>query len=358
MIDASSIESLKETIPTIPDELGRSVMAKARRPDALSPATASLAQRGFLGCFPFAHHEADELVLRVEPGIPLSRSRVAIAWWNIPEATSIAADLEHFVAGRLAQMDVADPRHRLGRHERDVLIELSSQFGDPGHVRNLLDNLATASNIHDERERIAALFGMADPADPLGTILANVWAKAATELAPWLNEAVQRYGHNAIVQRLWLSTHTDRTSEADLAAVSWSIVCGDDVLDPTYTGEIAGPAMGVYKRAAMVRAIRWREQHNIPVSDPVLDVVWNAAQMLAKDPKAYNGAYHLAAARSVAGAAPTLAYTLACNAAIYEVRVTGRVPAAAIVFCHELAIANHWTDLATLLGWARSEMSF
>jgi hypothetical protein len=356
VINTSSIESLMESLPAIPDELGRSVMAKTRRPDAISPATASLAQRGFFGCFPFAHHEANELVVHIEPGSALNRSRVAVAWWNILEATSIAADLEHFVAGRLAQMDAADPRYPLGPHEQHILIELSAQFGDPGHVRTLLDNLAAASKIRDDRERIAALFGMADPADPFGNILANVWAKTSAEMTPWLSNAIRTFGHDAIVQRLWLSTHVNRRSDADLAEVAWKIICGDDVFDPTYTGEIRGPAMGVYKRSAMVKAIRWCDEHDVPVPDPVLDPVWNAASMLARDPKTYDGASHLTAARSLASARPTLAYTLACNAAMFEVRATGRVPVASLVFCHELAIANHWADLVTLLGWSRTEM--
>lgn len=356
MIDTSSIDSLAKSLPEVPEDLTTTLLARTRRPDAWSPATASLAQRGYLGCFPFAHHDADEIVLRVLPGGDLARSRVAVAWWTYREATSIAADLAHFVAGRMAHADLAYPHQSLRAQDRDALIELAAQFGDPSPARRVLDVLEPTRALPGVLDRMATLFQAADPADRLGQILGTVWSRDGAGLAAWLDEAIERYGDEPIVQRLWLSTRASRDSDDDLSEIAWRLICGDDVFDPTYTGEVEGPNYGVYRRDAMVTAIRWFAEHGAPVPDSALAPVWGAAQSLLQDPESYDGRDHLAAARSLARAQPVLAYTLTANAAMFQVRTTGRTPLEAIQFAHELAVAQHWSALTTLLTWCRTEM--
>jgi hypothetical protein len=356
MIDTSSVEALARSVPEIPQDLMTTLLARTRRPDAWSSATASLAQRGFLGCLPFAHNNANEIVLRVLPGIDLARSRVAVAWWTYREATSIAADLAHFVAGRMAHADLAHPLQSLRAQDRDTLIELAARFGDTSCARRVLDVLEATRSRSDVLERMAALFGAADPGDPFGQILSAVWARDGSALAAWLDDAITRHGDEPIVQRLWLSTEVSRRSDADVSEIAWRLICGDEVFDPTYTGEIEGAAYGVYRRDAMIKAIRWFDQHGAPVPDDTLAAVWNAARRLLRDPERYDGRQHLAAARDLAHDRPELAYTLTANAAMFQVRSTGRTPVEAIQFAHELAIANHWSDLVTLLTWCRKEM--
>lgn len=356
MIDTSSIGSLSKSLPEIPEDLATTFLARTRQPDAFSPATASLAQRGYLGCFPFAHHEADEIVLRILPGVELARSRVAVAWWTYREATSIAADLAHFVSGRMAHADLAHPLGSLRAEDRDALIDLAARFGDTSCARRVLDVLEPTRAQPDVLDRMATLFQAADPDDRLGQVLGTVWAKNGSELAAWLDDAIERHGDEPIVQRLWLSTQVSRRSEADLADVAWRLICGDEVFDPTYTGEIQGAAYGVYRRDAMVKAIRWFEQHGAPVPDGALSAVWSAARTLLQDPESYDGRDHLAAARGLARDQPALAYALTANAAMFQVRATGRTPLEAIQFAHELAVANHWSELVTLLTWCRTEM--
>jgi hypothetical protein len=190
MVNPSSIESLAASLPSIAPQLNWILMAKTRLSDAFSPATASLAQRGFLGCFPFAHHKADELVLRVQPGISLEKSRIAVAWWNQREATSIAPDLKHFVAGRLAQLDVADPDQTLKDSERTSLIELSAQFGDASSAQRVLDATGTVRTISEVRARSAASGSF-----ETGAVFSG---SGTTKIDP--------YGkYNALIA--WLSTH-------------------------------------------------------------------------------------------------------------------------------------------------------
>lgn len=356
MIDTSSIDSLVQSLPEIPEDLTSILQAKLRRADAWSPATASLAQRGYLGCFPFAHHDADEIMVRVLPDIELGKSRVAVAWWTYREATSIAADLSHFVAGRMAHTDLAHPLKSLREQDRDTLIELGAEFGDTRCVRRVLDVVEPTRSMSDTLERMAALFRAADPDDRFSQILGTVWPRNGSQLADWLDDAIAGHGDEPIVQRLWLSTQVNRRSDANLSKVAWRLICGDEVVDPTYTGEVRGAAYGVYRRDALVKAIRWVKQHGAPVPDRALAPLWDAAQALLADPDSYDGRDHLAAARALARDQPALAYTLTANAAMFEVRATGRTPLESIRFAHELAVANHWSALVTLLTWCRTEL--
>lgn len=356
MIDPSSIDSLAQSLPEIPEQLSPILLAKTRCGDALPPATASLAQRGYLGCFPFAHHGADEIVLRVVPGVELVRSRVAVAWWTYHEATSIAVDLAHFVAGRMAHADLAHPLKLLRDEDRCALIDLGEAFGNAYSVRRVLDAIEPARAQGATLARMAALFQAADADDALGQILATVWASNATELTGWLDWALEHYGGEQIVQRLWLSVQIARRSKIDLSRIAWPLICGDEVFDPTYTGEVRGAAYGVYRRDAMIRAIRWFDEHGAPVPDHALAPVWTAACALLADPEGYDGSDHLAAARALATDQPVLAYTLTSNAAMFEVRATGHTPVEAIRFADELATAQPWPELATLLAWCRAEM--
>jgi hypothetical protein len=107
MIDTKSIDDFVATLPEAPLEIEEAFLFRMRLPDAVPPATASLAQRGYLGCLPFAHQDADEFVLRFLPGTNLNNSPVAVAWWSATEGITIAPDLKRFLAGFMAYSDAA-----------------------------------------------------------------------------------------------------------------------------------------------------------------------------------------------------------------------------------------------------------
>ena len=87
MIDTSSVEAFSTSLSAAPREVERILSLKMRLPDAILPAAASLAQRGYLGCLPFAHTQGDEIVLRLLPNRKLIESPVAIAWWSYTEGS-------------------------------------------------------------------------------------------------------------------------------------------------------------------------------------------------------------------------------------------------------------------------------
>ncbi|HMF55933.1 MAG TPA: hypothetical protein VK619_06215 [Pyrinomonadaceae bacterium] len=330
-------------------------MLKMRLSDAISPATASLAQRGYLGCLPFAHDERDEIVLRLLPERDLDDSPVAIAWWSVTEGMTIAPDLSRFVAGRLAQTDMADPDRKISDSTRARLIKFAAEFGDKSSTESLLDSVDEVRSIKDSSVRAGKLWEVACPDDPLCKALAGAWTHRRKEVGDWLKQAMREISDVEIVLRLYVTYHVIYQTGTDVTEEAWKLVAADDVFDPTYTGASYGPTKGAWLSEALTYAIRWLQEQKRLDPQRTQSELWKAAQAY-EDSENYDGSEHLAAARKLATENPALAYTHAANAAAFYARETEKTPIEAIIFAHELALANDWKNLSTVLEWTRAEI--
>jgi len=366
MIDTTSIESLAGSLPIAPPEVEWALSFKMRLAEAISPATASLAQRGYLGCLPIAHNVADEFVLRLLPNQALADSTVAIAWWSDVEGLTIAPALGQFVAGRAAErLTMVRKGQKLGLGTPDIdldtdveqqLAQLAAELGDTGSIRAVL-TAEQSLDATDESVPLGHLWGVIDPENPLCAALVAAWSFEGRELGTWLSDAFQRMPEIDIARRLYIAYHTTYKTGQDVTEVAWQLIEGDQVFDVSILATSTLPRVGSWRAGAQVKAVKWLQSQSIrEIQVPAS--LWQAAQAFAADPLSYDGSQHLAAAKEMAAHHPTEAYTQAANAACFYARATERTPKEAIVFAHQLALENDWQDLQTVLGWAREEMGF
>jgi hypothetical protein len=356
MIDLSSLDALTKSLPRVPRDLEGILMMKTRRADAVSPATASLAQRGYIGCVPFAHIQKDEVVLRLQPGRSLKEARVAVAWGDFTEGLTISPDLEHFVGCRLAQLDAANPALPIGEPERKKLLKFAASFGSTESVERVLDAIPEASALEDGQARSGKLWRAADPDEPLCQVLEGAWTYSGDELGNWVDQAIRRFPEEPIVWRLYVAHHVNNDTGVDISDVAWKLVMSDTVFDANYNGTIPGPTLSGWESAPLIQAAQWLEARKPRGLDRRKSLSLEAARAFAADPESYSGVPHLEAARALVGEDPVLAYTHAANAAVFYVRAKDRTPAASIVLCHDLAKAQGWTELQQVLDWTVAEL--
>lgn len=355
MIDTSSVEAFIHSLPKASRQIESILFLKMRIIDAISPATASLAQRGYLGCLPFAHTGADEIVLRLLPYRPLSSTPVAIAYWSCEEGMTIASNLQQFVAGRLAQMDVIGKK-KLSEKDKNKLLKFSEKFGNNTSTSRVLEQLSEIQSLDSSFIRSAAVWQVADPKDKLCQTLALSRSFKGSALGNRLQETVQELTEVDIFKRIYVSYNVRNRKGFDVTAMAWQLVMSDDVFDPTYIGFTQGPSLGVWDREALIYAIQWlKNQENFEPEPDKVDL-WQAVLALADDPDGYDGSLHLAAAGKLAVNDPELAYIQTANAAVYYVRATKFTPLRHIIFAHELAVNEGWKELQTVLKWTREEM--
>jgi hypothetical protein len=356
MIDTGSIEAFSASLPAIPRDVERLLLLKMRLPDAISPAAASLAQRGYLGCLPFAHSKKDEIVLRLIPERKLADSTVAIALWSTTEGVTIAPDLGRFVAGRLAYVDAAAPDNEIDDKTRHHLLELAAEFGDNSSTEAVLSALDKVSSIEKSALRMGKLWEVACPDAPLCKALAGAWSYHREETGNWLKRASKEILNHEIMLRIYVSYNVIYQTGTDVTEEAWKLITGDDVFDPTYTGTTYGPKPGAWLTQALTYAIQWFEDPEHLNAQRARSPLWKAAEAY-EHAKGYDGSEHLEAARKLAASDPALAYTHAANAAAFYARAKEKTPVEAIIFAHDLAVANQWKDLQAVLEWTRTEMN-
>lgn len=359
MIDTSSLDSFLQSLPKLPRKLEAPLLMKLRREDAISPAAASLAQRGFIGCLPFAHHKTDEIVLHLRPGQPLARTRVGVAFWSMTEALTISPDLAHFVAGRLAQLEPSEGTQLDDAALQTELLDFATEWGGAQgaeSTRRVLDALPGVRKLEENYERMAALWEAADPHEPLFQILGKVWSLSGDELGAWADTAIQRFPDEDLVWKLHVAHHVLRKTGVDITEGAWKVLMSDALFDATYNGATPGPSFKVWKYAPLALAAQWLDARNPQGLDKPRALSLEAARAFAKDPKKYTGVDHLEAAQALAKDAPELAYTHAVTAAAFYVRTTGKTPAASIALGHELARDNGWTELSQVFTWTMEEL--
>lgn len=354
MIDTNSINSFVATMPEASIEIEETFLFRMRLPEAISPATASLAQRGYLGCLPFAHQEADEFVIRFLPGKNITNSPVAVALWTETEGLTIAPDIKRFLAGFMVYTDIAV--REISEDAKNQMLNFASQFGDISSNKAVLRALDEAKAIQGARDRKAILWAAAGANDPIFRVISAAWQLAKKDAGDWAAKAILENPELDIPWRIYFYYNSIYKTGIDLTEAAWRLIESDDVFDSTYTGYTQGPTKGLWEGKPLDDAVKWlQEQEKAEIkTHPCL---WKAVQAFAEDPENYNGGEHLTAAQEIASENPELAYTCAANAAAYYAHATERTPRSAIVFAHELAVANGWQELQILLNWARNEMN-
>ena len=353
MIDISSINSFLTTLPEVTLEIEETLSFRIRLLEAISPATASLAQRGYLGCLPFAHQDADEFVIRFIPGKNLSNSPVAVAWWSVTEGLTIAPDIKQFLAGFMAYTDIA--AREISEDVKNQVLNLASEFGDISSTQAVIKALDRAKAIQDARDRKAILWAAAGANNSIFRTISEAWKLAKQDAVDWAAKAILENPDIDIPWRIYFYYNFIYKTGIDLTQAAWRLIESNDVFDSTYTGRTKGNRMGQWEGRPLIRAVKWlQEQENFELK--TYFSLWKAVQAFAEDPENYNGSEHLTAAQEIASENPELAYTCVANAAAYYAYATEKTPKSAIIFAHELAVANKWQELEILLSWVRNEM--
>lgn len=354
MINTDSINTFVATLPEASLEIEETFLFRMRLLEALSPATASLAQRGYLGCLPFAHQDADEFVIRLLPGRNLSNSPVAVVWWSVTEGLTIAPDIKRFLPGLMAYADIA--AGKISDEAKNQMLSFASEFGDISSTQAVIKALDEAKAIQDARDRKAILWAAAGVNSPIFKTISVAWQLSKKDAGDWAAKAILENPALDIPWRIYFYYNFIYKTGIDLTEAAWRLVESDDVFDSTYTGYTKGNMKGQWEGKPLDEAVKWlQKQEDFELkTHPSL---WKAVQAFAEDPENYNGSEHLTAAEEIAAENPELAYTCVANAAAYYAYATERTPINAIVFAHELAVANGWQELEILLSWARNEMN-
>jgi hypothetical protein len=357
MIDSSSVEMLAKTLPDAPATVESALRLRMRRPAEIRRATAALARRGYLACFPLAHvNKKDDLVLRAFPEVALPRTPIATAWSAITEGTTFAPNLSCFVAGRLASLDIANPAKPLSVEVRRDILSFAGQFGGKTSASAVLDAIPSVKKTAKLEFRKGKLWEIACPKEPLCQVLAGAWTHQGEKIGPWLEQLASAARATDIARRLFVTYHVRYQTGVNVTADAWKLIESDNLFDPTYIGLLFGPAKGTTLNDALSFAVRSLEQQGFRPK-PRQAILWQAA--LHREEKLdYDGRDHLQAAQEYSKRDPELAFRQAVNAAAFFARTTQRPPKEAIKFAHLLAKREGWTAVEILLGWARHELGF
>jgi len=245
MIDTDSINSFVETLPKATIEIEETFLFRMRLPEAISPATASLAQRGYLGCLPFAHREADEFVLRFLPGRNLTNSPVAVAWWAETEGLTIAPDIKRFLAGFMAYTDIAP--QEISEDVKNQMLNFAAEFGDISSTRAVIAAIDKAKTIQSARDRKAILWEAAGPNDPIFQTISTAWKLEEEDAEDWAAKAILENADIDIPWRIYFYYNFIYKTGIDLTEAAWRLIERDDVFDSTYTGYTKGNITGEWE---------------------------------------------------------------------------------------------------------------
>ena len=353
MIDPRSIEKLASSLPKASPQIERALLLKMRPPKKLQAATAALAKRGFLACLPFAYFEQiNSIVLRVVPGRALHECPVGICWGSVTEAMTIAPDLNRFVAGRMASIDMAHPARSISADIAQQILKFAAAYDGVSSAEAVLKAIPKVTVIAEPRIRRGQLWQAACPDEPLCQVIAGAWSHEGDQIGPWLDGLETSARMTDIALRLFVTYHARHETGLDITAEAWRLVEGDNVFDATYTGAVLGIDRGTVRDDALSLAVRWLQKKGF-VAPRDRETLWRAALAYQEGPK-YDGALHLQAASEFAERDPELAFRQAANAAMFFARATENAPKSAIAFAHELAHRANWVNVATLLEWSQS----
>ncbi len=354
MINTESIGAFLESLSIPPSEVTKMLYITMRTSDENEIETIKLAHRGYLGCVAFAGAGNDQIILRLLPERSLANSPVAVAWSFVTEGMTIAPDLERFVAGRLAQMDAANPDNSWSQEMQHDLLQFASEFGDITSTENALKSLDDSRSIEGVLPRQGKLWAAACPDNPWCKALAAAWSLRGQAASNWAKNAIREIPEITIAWCIYLASQLRDAADTDVTEAAWRLIRDDDVFDSTYTGYTRGTSTADWENEPLVQAVHWLQRQGYHELTGSQTDLWEAAQVYAEDPLNYDGAQHLAAAKKIASADPILAYIQAANAAAFFARATQQKPVEAIVFAHNLAVENGWENLREVLNWAQT----
>jgi hypothetical protein len=239
---------------------------------------------------------------------------------------------------------------------KNQMLRFASAFGDISSTQTVINALDAAKAIPGAIDRKAFLWAAAGVDNPIFNTISTAWQLEGKDAADWAANAILDNPELDIPWRIYFDYNFIYKTGIDLTEAAWRLVESDDVFDSTYTGYTKGNITGQWEGKPLDDAVKWlQEQADFELkTHPSL---WNAVQAFAEDPENYNGGEHLTAAEEIAAENPALAYTCVANAAAYYAYATERTPISAILFAHELAVANGWQELEILLRWARHELN-
>lgn len=360
MIRTTSVHSFVETLPTNHEKAEFILSIQLLKPEQVRPALARLAQRGYLGCLPFAKDEYDEIVLRLLPNRKLEDNPIAVTSGQVIEGLTIASNLSRFVPGRLAQRNVVTHRSKELHQPSEELQTFASCFGDCSSTEAVIAALAEIEQT-EKPLRPGKTWQVADASDPLCQTLAAAWTLKRPALGEWAIAAIDQYPDLEIVWRLFVSHHILTRTGQEISDIVYKLIKANDIFDSTYISRYPKPATGAWEIEALVLGIRWLQtQPETPITIPAC--LWEAAQAFARAPHEkdeqlqYDGRLHLAAAQELAATEPELAYQQALNAAGFFARVHHKILPEALIQVYDLCKENQWTDLLELYTWTRDEL--
>lgn len=350
-IDTRNSDSLRSTLPPVPGEVDWLLaMNTVRSASAAKRLIQMQATRGCIGSLPISREEDLVVALRLLPGVALADCPVIHTMSETIDPLTIAPRLAYTIAGRLAQMDVASPVWEITEEMNAVLVALGGEFGDAGATARVVDRIPLARKETIPQKRSSILFGAIDEALPWCEVMRGAWSLSGEEVVPWADDMIQKYPHEPIVQRLYVASHTMQKTGRDLRDVAWRLIESDIVYDANYTGDILGPAFGLWNLNALADSVAAVEADS-PAQPPLRRALWEANRAFVTKPEKYDGELHLDIARFLSGSDPTAAYTQACNAAACAARARSRKKRdAAVAVAHQLAVANQWTEIEKTLA--------
>lgn len=348
MAAQSSLQQFLKELPPLSAEVAAGLLLKARTPATAKTRAAALAKRGYLGCYPFAHIKSDDVVLRLLPETTAAESPIAVIHAEGADPLTIAPNLTHFVAGRLAQIDYCNPLTKHPRGQQDALIEYAEAHGGGDSARAVLEACKDAAKITAIPQRMGRLWSAAKDFDPLFEVLGGAWSFSLKEVPAWLRTLRGKARSHRIARNIRVSYNTQSKSDEDVADDAWAVVFGDQVFDRSYTGITRGRARGAPTLNAVHFAVTFLRR-NQGKNARFASLEWAAAQAAVDEAK-YDGSAHLRAAEALLTSDPVAAYTQLANAAFYAGQSKSTRVAKIVRTARDLAKKQKWSDLADVLA--------
>ncbi|MGB1253815.1 MAG: hypothetical protein ACPG8W_24610 [Candidatus Promineifilaceae bacterium] len=356
MIDFTSVTSVLDSNFPHHEDVESWLNLNIRLEEELTTASALLAHRGYLGCLSFSHWHEEETVIRLLPNTPLALCPVAAVFSNSVEGETIASRIGQFIPAQMVRRERGIGRARLKKKLEAKFFEFASSFNeDVSAIKNVL----TAADILDQEPNkrkinTGPMWVAIDLNDELYQMFAGLSQKKRHGLGQWVSTIITGSPSPVdMILRRYVVYHILYKTGVDVTAAVWELTLRDIVFDVSFSVVLSGWfGNGAWDRGALGQGVCWLMEQE-PKDIPISPILWEGVKQFAASPKIYDGSLHLEFAREIASENPELAYTHACNAACQWVRATQKIPIDATVFAHELAVANDWGDLATILGWSR-----
>lgn len=350
MASRSSVRLL-EDLPAPSDAVAATLLMTVRKPADVKKRVLLLTKRGYLGCLPFAHTKRDDIVLRVSPNVNASAAPVGVVFEAVRDGLTIAPNLKHFVAGRLAQLDYCNPIIKHTRAEEDGILEFAAELGGRESAQALLSACKEVGRITSSSERVGKLWTAVESFDPLFEVLGGAWTFHLNEVPAWLRRLRRRKaGSYPIIRNIRVSYHTAFETGENVANDAWNVVFGNHVFDLTYTGITRGRTTSSRMPNALTHAVNYLRE-NVSADHRFESPEWVAAQAVVDQPK-YDGEAHMQAAMESISSDPSSAYTNMTNAAYYAGQAKSRLVSKIAETARDLAFEQKWSDLIEILDMA------